>query len=54
MEAIMVTSLEVQASTAQAGRIGMVGNFARRFYARRMEMAQMRFAPTRQDGFCRY
>jgi hypothetical protein len=48
----MATLHQTQSSALKAGQMAILGTIVRRFYARRMERAQMRFAPTSRLSFC--
>jgi hypothetical protein len=52
MEAAMGTLHQSQSSAVKAGQMAILGTFVRRLYARRIERAQMRFAPAMRMGFC--
>ena len=47
----MANLFQIQTSAVPADRMAIFGSFARRLYARRMERAQMRFAPTNRLTF---
>jgi hypothetical protein len=49
MEAVMATLLQSEA--VKADPIALFGKFAQRIYARRIEKAQMRFAPDRRMSY---
>jgi hypothetical protein len=52
MEAAMATLHQTQSSVVKAGQMAILGTIVRRFYARRIERAEMRFAPAMRMGFC--
>jgi hypothetical protein len=52
MEAAMATLHQTQSSALKAGQMAILGAIMQRFYARRIERAQMRFAPAIRMGFC--
>ena len=48
----MPTLHQTQSSAVKAGQMAILGTIVRRFYARRIERAQMRFAPAMRMDFC--
>jgi hypothetical protein len=47
----MATLFHTQVSSVPSDRMAIFGKFARRFCVRRIERAQMRFAPTNRLSF---